>query len=54
MKGTNAGKAKRYIVPVVVLLALAVGFVSAGFWFTRVAGRRTEVTSVMESAADAK
>jgi len=39
MKGTNTGGSKKYIIPVVALLALAVGFASAGFWYTREAGR---------------
>ncbi len=43
MNGSNTGKSKKYIVPVVVLLSLAVGFATAGFWFTTAAGRKTGV-----------
>ena len=50
MKGTKKGRSKKFIIPVVVLLALAMGFASAGFWFTTVAGRTTEVAAVNASS----
>ena len=45
MKGIKTGRSKKYVIPVVVLLSLAVGFASAGLWFTRAAGREPGVAS---------
>jgi serine protease Do len=45
MKGIFAGRLKKYIIPIVVVLSLAVGFIAAGFWFTRPAARDMGVAS---------
>jgi Do/DeqQ family serine protease len=45
MKGKKTGRSKKFIIPLVALLALAVGFASAGLWFTTAAGRSTEVAA---------
>jgi Do/DeqQ family serine protease len=51
MKGTKTGKSKkRFIIPVVALLALAIGFASAGLLFTTVAGRKTAGVAVSTSS----
>ncbi|UCF99421.1 MAG: Do family serine endopeptidase [Spirochaetaceae bacterium] len=39
MNGTITGRSKKVLFPVIVLLSLAVGFATAGFWFTMLAGR---------------
>jgi Do/DeqQ family serine protease len=48
MNGIQTGRSKKYVIPLVVLLSLAVGFASAGLWFTRIAGREPGVASAYQ------
>jgi Do/DeqQ family serine protease len=45
MNGIQTGRSKKYVIPLVVLVSLAVGFASAGLWFTRALGREQGVMS---------